>query len=271
MLDFRAMNRVQPLAENALARIVRFDHPSGHAAPLDPVERCDSYAVSFVERGHFALVQNRETISFQAGDVLLSYPGTFHRYAHPGECGDDVCLSVQFDSTLVQEQLDGDTGGRSKLTASARAAFLAWRIREALDGSDQAAVESATLEALSALLGQAQRWRALVCREPQFQLYARRVAEAQELLDQRFEDSLSLAGLARSVGMSVFHFHRVFRRLAGVTPHQYLLDRRLRHSRRLLQQGACVTEAAFGSGFGNLSHFCRTFKRRFGLRPSDCR
>ena len=77
----------------------------------------------------------------------------------------------------------------------------------------------------------------------------------------------SLTSTAREVGMSTFYFARVFRELLGESPHQYLLRARLAHAARLLRNEASVTEAAFSSGFGNVSHFTRTFHRRFGVAP----
>jgi AraC-like DNA-binding protein len=50
-------------------------------------------------------------------------------------------------------------------------------------------------------------------------------------------------------------------------PHQYLLGLRLRGAARLLRDGAAVTDAALANGFENLSHFSRTFRRRFGVSP----
>src|SRR4029453_96378 len=80
-------------------------------------------------------------------------------------------------------------------------------------------------------------------------------------------DHQSLTSTAREVGMSTFYFARVFRELVGQSPHQYLLRARLAHASRLLRQGASVTEAALNSGFGNLSHFTRTFQSHFGVAP----
>jgi AraC-like DNA-binding protein len=77
--------------------------------------------------------------------------------------------------------------------------------------------------------------------------------------------------MAREVGMSPFHFARTFSELTGQSPHQYLLKLRLRHAATMLRDGASVTQSALDSGFENLSHFSRTFRRRFGVSPSSYR
>jgi AraC-like DNA-binding protein len=58
----------------------------------------------------------------------------------------------------------------------------------------------------------------------------------------------------------------------GVTPHQYLVAARLRRAARLLADPERpVTEVAFEAGFGDLSHFVRTFRRATGVSPGRFR
>jgi len=90
-------------------------------------------------------------------------------------------------------------------------------------------------------------------------------------MEQRYEDNHSLNSLARSVGMSAFHFARIFAELAGTPPHRYLLRIRLNQAATRLLDGTSVTEACFQSGFSNLSHFVRTFHRHFGVSPAQFR
>jgi AraC-like DNA-binding protein len=97
--------------------------------------------------------------------------------------------------------------------------------------------------------------------------HARRIESACEAMVAGLAEDRSLTSTAREVGMSTFYFARVFRELVGQSPHQYLLRARLAHAARLLRKGASVTEAGFNSGFGNLSHFTRTFQSHFGVAP----
>jgi AraC family transcriptional regulator of adaptative response/methylated-DNA-[protein]-cysteine methyltransferase len=63
----------------------------------------------------------------------------------------------------------------------------------------------------------------------------------------------SLAELAREVGISRYHFHRLFKKVTGVTPKAYGAARRMDRLRDDLSAGAPVAEAIFGAGFGSLS------------------
>jgi AraC-like DNA-binding protein len=72
--------------------------------------------------------------------------------------------------------------------------------------------------------------------------------------------------------LSPFHFLRIFRATAGLTPHQYVLRARLRAAAVTLATTTTpVTEIALASGFEDLSNFIRTFRAEFGVAPSSYR
>ncbi len=64
----------------------------------------------------------------------------------------------------------------------------------------------------------------------------------------------------------------MFREVTGITPHRYLLERRLTHAARLLgSTGAPIGEICFESGFGSMARFHEAFRRAFGTSPSAYR
>jgi AraC-like DNA-binding protein/quercetin dioxygenase-like cupin family protein len=81
------------------------------------------------------------------------------------------------------------------------------------------------------------------------------------------EQTLDLAELARRVGLSPFHLHRLYRRTWGLTPAEHRVEARLRHARGLILAGATVAEAAAATGFADQSHFTRVFRRLMGVPP----
>jgi AraC-like DNA-binding protein len=98
-----------------------------------------------------------------------------------------------------------------------------------------------------------------------------RLCRARELIEERFTEPLSVAGLARHAGLSRFHFLRQFRRVFGTTPREQLVRVRLERARELLRRGATVTEACLGVGFSSLGSFSTLFRKRFGKPPSHFR
>jgi AraC-like DNA-binding protein len=94
----------------------------------------------------------------------------------------------------------------------------------------------------------------------------------RDILNARFTEPVSLAGLARLAGLSMFHLARVFRRQTSMTLHAYRQALRLRHSvDRLAQPGADLTQIALDLGFSSHSHFTAAFHRAFGVTPSALR
>src|SRR5215471_8457755 len=88
----------------------------------------------------------------------------------------------------------------------------------------------------------------------------------------RATDDLSLADLARELGVSKSHLSYRFQKAVGVTFRSYLLRARIERAKGLLQdRHVSVTEVAFMVGFNDLARFDKLFKRHMGLTPSAYR
>ena len=85
------------------------------------------------------------------------------------------------------------------------------------------------------------------------------------------EEPLSLEDLSAQAGLSPFHFHRLFRRIAGVTPKAYAATARLRRVQSGLQAGVSVTEAIYDAGFNSSSRFYEAADSLLGMTPSAYR
>ena len=100
----------------------------------------------------------------------------------------------------------------------------------------------------------------------------RRAVETALWLDANAHEPVDLARAARQAGVSPFHFLRLFARIVGVTPHQYLLRSRLRRAARALAaDDQPVSDIALDVGFADLSNFVRTFHRAAGVSPRGFR
>lgn len=76
-----------------------------------------------------------------------------------------------------------------------------------------------------------------------------------------------LAELAEKAGLSPFHFHRLFKKITGITPKQYAVEIRLKNIRSCLQSRQSVTEAIYESGFETSSRFYEKSAAALGMRP----
>lgn len=85
------------------------------------------------------------------------------------------------------------------------------------------------------------------------------------------EEASSLADLAAAAHVSPHHFHRMFRRIAGVTPKAYADARRQSRVQSGLARGAAVTQAMHEAGFGSSGRFYAAAEGMLGMAPSRYR
>ena len=96
------------------------------------------------------------------------------------------------------------------------------------------------------------------------------IAQACRMIEEA-EEPLPLAELAGSVGLSRFHFHRLFKEALGVTPKAYAAANRMGRARDGLRQGVTVTEAIYDAGFNASSRFYEAAPSMLGMTPSTFR
>ena len=85
------------------------------------------------------------------------------------------------------------------------------------------------------------------------------------------ESSLTLAGLAALSGLSAHSLERAFRRVAGVTPRQYVDAHRMRRLKSRLKKGDDVTTALYDAGFGSSSRLYERAPEQLGMTPATYR
>ena len=85
------------------------------------------------------------------------------------------------------------------------------------------------------------------------------------------EEAPNLDELARAAGMSPSHFHRLFKRIAGVTPKAYAVAHRNQRVREELRDSGSVTEAIYAAGFGSNGRFYANSSEVLGMTPTAYR
>jgi len=83
---------------------------------------------------------------------------------------------------------------------------------------------------------------------------------------------LSIVVLARVAQTSAFHFARKFKANIGVTPHQYVLEKRVEMARRLLlAPDSSIADVATSCGFATQAHLATVFRQTVGMTPKAYR
>jgi AraC family transcriptional regulator len=268
------MNQLITYLRTPLISIQRFVHPA-EEAHVDPEEEtAQHHSVDFLERGGYDLQIAGSRWQMSPGLVFLTRPELTYRCRHDTETPTDVSFSVGYDERFLQGVAHEAApprphASRSVIRLTNRLAYLHTRLRSIADNGD---------EVLAAETLAGELWRAVTgdeseqCGRPYnartFAAYAERVEAARALMESDYGAPHTLFSLARFTGVSPFHFSRIFREFTGRPPHAYLLEVRLARAAERLRDGVGVTETCFATGFSNLSHFIRLFRRTFGVSPS---
>ncbi len=93
------------------------------------------------------------------------------------------------------------------------------------------------------------------------------IRRARERIDADPATPITLADLANEAGISRYQLLRAFARELGLTPHAYILQRRVALARQLIRGGTALADAAAIAGFYDQSHLHRCFVRQFGVTP----
>ncbi len=98
------------------------------------------------------------------------------------------------------------------------------------------------------------------------------IRRVREYVEAHLSESMDLAELAGIAGLSVFHFARQFKQSAGVTPHHYLVQRRVERAQDMLSRtDLSLAEIALAAGFSDQSHLARHFRQMLGTTPGEFR
>lgn len=252
-------------------RILAYSCDAGPAnAPFTEV--FDSFSLSYVARGSFGCTTRGRHFELVAGSFLVGCAGDEYQCSHEHHDGGDECLSFHWSSSA----LDAIDVSRRAWTSSALPALAPLALLGALGRIRAAAEGYCGLEEIALRLAHsfsrlgsgkaAPRMARLALRD------RRRAVEAALFIDGHASEPLRLEQIAALTSLSPSHFLRLFARVTGLTPHQYLLRARLRRAAELLADpGRRIGDIAFEVGFGDLSNFVRTFHRAAGMSPGRFR
>jgi AraC-like DNA-binding protein len=236
-----------------------FYHEPGE--PATSVEWWQKPCVAFTAFGSWEICARRGSGAVTPGGVLVSEGRAEHECRHP-DGADDRMLCVLYRGevdpgpVLVVPQVAALHSLRRSLVAELR--------RADPDPGEVEALSLALLAAVREAPGSSpvpgERSRALVRR-----LQAEAGARYRE-------PGLNLVAQARALGVSRTRFVHVFRDVAGVTPHRYVVELRTSHAARLLRDTLVpVTDICFDSGFGSMPSFYAAFRAAYGMTPGAYR
>ncbi len=95
-------------------------------------------------------------------------------------------------------------------------------------------------------------------------------SDLREFMEKNFLCDMNLEQFAHFTGRSLSGFKREFFEIFGCTPHQWIVEKRLKHAKKIIESKNCsLSDVYLKAGFKNPTHFSTCFKKRFGLTPSE--
>ena len=229
----------------------------------------DQFGIGLIDRGGHKSSSGRGQVQAWSGDVITVNPGEVHDGAPIDQTGRSWRM-LYFEPSIITEVARDIAGDRCQpiefTNPVVRDQRLACRFHHLFNVMTEP--ESSRLkldEALVLLLAPLAR-RGLTERPGN----PSSMQSARTMIDDDPTAALSLADLAHESGLSRYQFLRRFAQLTGMTPHAYLLQRRVQLARRLIRQGTKPAEAAVSAGFADQSHMTRVFVRTYGITPGAC-
>jgi AraC-like DNA-binding protein len=231
----------------------------------------EQFGIGVMVRGAHRSLSGRGVVEAGAGDAITVNPGEVHDGAPVGD-GGRAWRILYFDPSIVAEAVRDISDGRTRNCEFSRPvirdAGVAGRFRELFsvvtmeDGRKPRTIrrDEALLTLLACVMRErigADGGRSVPCA----------ISIARSLIDDDPAAPVTLADLARESGLSRFQVLRGFVRATGLTPHAYLVQRRIDVARRLIARGTPLAEAAAGGGFADQSHMTRIFVRKYGVSP----
>lgn len=241
-----------------------------------PEDYCDVFQVCLPYRGIFVWHVGREDVVGDSNQVIFVRPGESYRMSSPAPGGyAELVITPQRE---VLREIGHTNGGdlaehplfrRRRWVASAglqdfRARFLHWA--SASNGAEDLAAEELVLGLLRVALQTGGFRQTAVATTTD-----RLIRRTKEFLEAELSNRVLLADVGRAVGASPAYLTDLFRRVEGISLHQYLTRLRLARALVDLPHAGDLTTLALDVGFASHSHFSAAFRRMFGCTPSEFR
>jgi AraC family transcriptional regulator len=240
----------------------------------------DCFCIVYIKNGNLVIDLASRAYHMHIGHVVMEKAN--YEYTLRPTVGE--CSIFNFTSSFY-EQLVNDYGLKKSLffsnpnllslllTSSPEIDYLHYQIMKKIGEGSKLEVDSLVLALVQQLIGNITD-KAL---DAELTSSLRKnhvvtIERAKAYMNDRFDVDISLQELATHCNVSPFHFCRIFKKFTAYSPHQYLLNVRLKHAEMLVRNTSRpIMDICFLSGFHSLEHFATMFKQRYKMSPSQYR
>lgn len=233
-----------------------------------PLHFHNEYCISLITYGTEIIKTRSERCIGNADDITITHPYELH--ANPLYSKD---TTISFDTIYVDKSLflklspiNSLIKFENRIITSAIAKELFLKIKSAKLQNDILLSNEHMTELISELINQSDIQSGYVPTKP---------LENWEVIDKYIDnsifDSISLDDLAGCVFLNKFTFSRNFKNSTGMTPINYVIMKKIFHSKDALVTTSAIHSAAFDYGFTDTAHYSKFFKRFIGISPLEYR
>jgi len=240
----------------------------------------DCLCILYVYQGEFLFDISRQSYDMHSGYVVIDKPG-FEYGLRPAAGG---CTIFNFSAAFCERYIDefrlrglflfsNENFCSVMMRSTAEVDYLHHQVLRELRHAGRLAIDQLALELFVQVIGIATNRTEVVGESEIMGGNLLGVVErAKGYLNEHLREDISLQDLAVHCCISPFHFLRIFKKMTAYTPHQYLLQLRLKHGEILLKNGVIpVTDVAYECGFTSAGYFATAFKSKYKLTPSQYR
>lgn len=252
--------------------VAGIDAMTASTARAFPRHTHDQFGIGVIDSGAQASWSGRGQVEAGPGSLICVNPGEVHD-GRPIDQLSRAWRLLYFDPVLMEEACADILDGAQAGFTFAAPVFADDRVRRLFDVAFAyaavAAGRSSTVACETALLNLVARLLTHSTAEPRSDEGPTAcIRRARSRIDDDPAAPVTLVDLAREVGLSRYQLLRGFARELGLTPHAYIMQRRIALARRLIRAGNSLAEVAVAAGFYDQSHLTRCFVRQFGVTPS---
>lgn len=218
------------------------------------------WSLGAIETGYCEFSCDRQRHRAVAGDLVVMRPGAIHT---AGVSVHGFAMRMLYLAPAWTNAAMGWLAHQQPGTVQTtrRAPALVAALCDAVDRRDAAALRPRIVEALQLATAGPPTAPLDTARDPRVQSLCTELAQLDAI-------DLDLTALARRVGVSREHLHRLFRDAVGLSPREYSRCARIHQAKRMLRDGRPISDTAHACGFADQAHFSRWFKRLFGVTPA---
>ena len=229
----------------------------------DPLHIHSCYEIYVNLGGDVSFLVNDTLFPVKRGSVILSKPGDVHRCVYNAACRHEhYCVWIDADAPFLSFISETEASHSMLLEEKELMildGFLTVLTERSIEGIESCA---AFFGMLALLFG---KNRVIM---PPSETLPPAMRQILAHINRHFAEISSVATLCEKWYISPATLNRWFHQYIKTSPQSFLQSKKLAFSQSLLREGASVTEAAFQSGFSDVSYFIAVFKKRFGVTPA---